>query len=499
MSAEAHTVQNTPKPRPVLTRFLRLLLRLPLMLLRMLRRERVEYEVIEPYSSDRWATFGRDEAPTSTSQNDLGLLPDIQKRIGSVEDLIRNLKREDLVALAENWAARAREKYRAEQERIFAQIYELQIQKELDQAHTAAQEARIKFNDEVSRSRDTLYDLKTQLSEHANELKRFRQENKLQRPSARPESRWWFGGIVAALLLIESLLNGSVLAQGLETGLIGGWGLAIVISFINVIFLGLVIGAWCLRQRNHISLWHRIVGNTGLVVIFVLAIVVNSVVAHYRDESNGPDPENASVRALSSFWQHPLVLNDVTSYLLWVLGIAFWLFATVEGYKMDDPYPQYGKVSERYQNILNSFLARKETETKRLESLRDQLVERLDQRTDSIEQKRYKYHELKEALKHRREEFESAKKLIEDFVDRVSEQHHPINQPLQPGAPPDSFPQRWTVPNPDDTEAGPQIAPFPEQKVEETLNELKETRRSIFELYESARKQFESVQQLVES
>ncbi|MGH7838257.1 MAG: hypothetical protein ACREQC_10615, partial [Candidatus Binataceae bacterium] len=176
----------------------------------------------------------------------------------------------------------------------------VQIHGPLQRAAVAAEDARSAFDVKVSRGKGRLFLLQANLAARSRELKRFKTEHKLDRPSNRPESRWLHWGLVAILLLLEASLNGIFLARGMEFGLIEGVGVASVIAAINV-GAGLAAGLFLLRQKNHRKILHKLAGIALFILYVAAALALNLVVAHYRDALGGADPENAAAQGLRSF------------------------------------------------------------------------------------------------------------------------------------------------------------------------------------------------------
>ena len=68
-----------------------------------------------------------------------------------------------------------------------------------------------------------------------------------------------------------------------------------------------------------------------------------------------PIPTHASEIALKTFTAHPFALAAFQSWILFAMGLFFWLVAAVDGFKMDDPYPGYGKISRKHEEIIQDY------------------------------------------------------------------------------------------------------------------------------------------------
>lgn len=226
------------------------------------------------------------------------------------------------------------------------------------------------------------------------EVNRFRLEEGRNADADYPESRVWHWGILVALVVLESLINGLFFGANVEGGLLAGTSYAVLISVVNVAVLGWVLAA-TVRQIHHRDGRRRIGGMAGLGATLVVAVFWNLFVAHYRDalpydyppapdtvpvaqsvgaqpplaqspatpspttqppiaqspptdsvpEScwRGPDEADADQEALCLFRASPFGLGGFYSYMLLLIGLAMCAAAAMDWYKTDDPYPGYGK------------------------------------------------------------------------------------------------------------------------------------------------------------
>lgn len=209
-----------------------------------------------------------------------------------------------------------------------------------------------------------------------DDLLNFRKENKIRREAHYPESNWQTFGILALALIIESILNGSMLAAGSDGGLIGGVFIALVISIINI-GIGFINGWLFLRYKNHISKLKKIAGSLGSLVFFTITLLFNLLIAHYR-EALVNNPDDAGYVAMEAMRSGLFSINDVQSWLLFALGLIFMILAVYKGYHQDDEYPGYGALSKRKKLAKEEVNGLKEDAIERLESLNDNYQEQLE-------------------------------------------------------------------------------------------------------------------------
>ena len=193
------------------------------------------------------------------------------------------------------------------------------------------------------------------------DFEHFRQENRLTRPpeySHRRNSEWWICGA----FLLEVALNASLLMEVSPYGFMGSFGQMALISLLNVVLLGLAMGA-LLRQAHHVHSGRRLAAILGCLVLLSAGIAFNLLVGHFRDSmqavANAPTAELFVLGddALQRFLAHPLSWDAFQSFLLALLGIAFFCFSGFEWLRRDDPYPGYGQRDRQLQIELRSYAA----------------------------------------------------------------------------------------------------------------------------------------------
>ena len=182
--------------------------------------------------------------------------------------------------------------------------------------------------------------------------------------------KWFFIGLV--MVLIESILNGPLLAQRHELGLLGGGITALLISAANVVFSS-IIGFYS-RFTNHRNFFNKIFGFLLLLGWLIIILVFNFGVAHFRDGVvSNLSWEEAAREAVIKI-QTPLELSSIESWLLILLGCLISLLALLKGYYADDPYPRYGNVERELDKARQNFTHYHTNALEELENTRDEIV-----------------------------------------------------------------------------------------------------------------------------
>lgn len=207
--------------------------------------------------------------------------------------------------------------------------------------------------------------LKAKFDEYTEALRNlaaFKDRNKLTWHPEYPESTIFNFSVIAILLLVETVLNASFFSVAGTSGLLGGIFKALIISLINVAF-GVITGFFILPKINHIDIKKKLWGYFFLATyVILIPIAFNLLVAHYRAALD-INAQQAVTIAFDSFVNGPFNIPNVESWILFALGAIISIIACYDGYKLDDPYPEYGsfhrekeKKKEKYELEKKRFL-----------------------------------------------------------------------------------------------------------------------------------------------
>ena len=230
------------------------------------------------------------------------------------------------------------------------------------------------------------------------DLENFKAEHSLSRDAHYPSSPLLAFGILSILVIVEAGINGVLFADGSDQGLFGGWLEALVLAIANV-GAAFLLGRFLLPQLHRRGLGLRAGAFVLCLAGFVAIGAINLVGAHYRDfrsEAN-PDPaaaiapmneaslapggakpalgpsasrkaakpapgqppssppvpiaqnEKAKEReAIAKLVGAPFELGSFMSFFLFVIGLCGASIAALDGYKLDDPFPGYGRRHRQY-------------------------------------------------------------------------------------------------------------------------------------------------------
>ncbi len=214
---------------------------------------------------------------------------------------------------------------------------------------------------------------RAEYEEAARDLKNFRQRHRLSRVAHYPSSQFahWLWIPVAAI--VETFVGANLLGSVSRGGVIEGWMVAVVLTFVNI-----VLGIWAGRA------WRSTHYGWGFTKLFAyaqggvsaaVALVWNDMAGHVRDvyvmaEKAGAleAPDEAFATAYRTMIERPLPWESLQSAGLALVGIVVFVWTAYKAYTADDTFPGYGPrhrkaeaLRGRYQDDLNDALEDLET------------------------------------------------------------------------------------------------------------------------------------------
>ena len=279
-----------------------------------------------------------------------------------------------------------------------------------------------------------------QYLERQNAITSFRERHRLERPAfvAGPGAKWVAVGVLALLFLLETVLNGALLARLDSGGFLGGIIVAAGISLLNLVVPYLIFAPW-IRQLRHRDWGPKILGILGMVVFLLLFLPFNLAVAHYR--------EAPSSEAISNLLSDPFSLPEFQSWLLFLLGFLFSVFALIDRWKRDDPYPGYSKLQEELNAKRHVFL---DTRRRAMEGVEEERKELRNEVASKRRAVRYAPEEHNSLVTDRRNRIS----LFQDTLDRIEQvartllaEYRNANEATRSSAVPVHFKQKWNIDN----------------------------------------------------
>ncbi|MCY4315970.1 MAG: hypothetical protein OXC66_07625 [Roseovarius sp.] len=184
-------------------------------------------------------------------------------------------------------------------------------------------------------------------------------------------------GIILIVFVIEVVLSGTLFSQKNEMGLIGGMGVAIIISGVNV--LACLLCGLGTRYHNLKSFGSKIFGSLAFLLFLGILAGLNLTVAHFRDALALYEWENAAFQAIISLRENVLGIDSFNSWVVAALGGIVSIVAFIEGLIWYDRHPGFNRIYSEAEQAVISYANEYEQAQKQLRDsynmARDELQE----------------------------------------------------------------------------------------------------------------------------
>lgn len=186
------------------------------------------------------------------------------------------------------------------------------------------------------------------------------------------------------------MFNANFFAEGLSSGLIGGFVYAALLAAINVVgcfFLGKYALPWLVSK----PVAGKVFGACSLVFTVCFMVMVAMSIGHIREQlmaGSASPTRDAWALMQTQFWG----LNDLVSWFLVAMSLGFAIASVFDGLTIDDIYPGYGAVVRRCNSTRDEF----ESE---FEEIREELEDLKQEKLDLINQSFKNLHELIASLR----------------------------------------------------------------------------------------------------
>jgi hypothetical protein len=210
------------------------------------------------------------------------------------------------------------------------------------------------------------------------ELDAFKSTHQLNRDASYPDGAGLFFRYALLLLLVafEGVFNASFFAEGLSTGLLGGFFYAVTLASIDVL-TAFILGKTAVRWCFHIKPAFKAFGFIALAASLCMTAFNALAIGHLRNaillESPTPTKD-----ALETLLLNPTGFNDLMAWVLFFVTVGFGIAAMIDGLFIDDLYPNYGNVSRRAKTAIDEFEEEFEDVREELEEIKQENMDALD-------------------------------------------------------------------------------------------------------------------------
>lgn len=241
---------------------------------------------------------------------------------------------------------------------------------------TAVGDAETNFMAEINNWNGILANARNDLRLVREEFEDFRKENGLKRTMHGGGGLLQWIAVALSILVLESAMNSYFFAGLLESGYVGGFVFASVISIVNI---GVAtIAAWASRNSNHCRVWRKLFGIVAFLIGAFFALGFNFFVAHFRNVVEAGEPwKKAAGFAIERLFTNPLGLESIEAWILGMVGVLLAIVAGLKTYHSCDPYPGYGRVWRKMWGARAAYAQRNEEAIKAVTETRNKSVEDL--------------------------------------------------------------------------------------------------------------------------
>jgi hypothetical protein len=372
--------------------------------------------------------------------------------------------------------------------RAYAQrLIGFSVASEFTNLQIAARDTLARLRAADHRAEAELGPLKEEYIGRRDDLHDFRLKHRLKRVARTPARRWTTFGLLSLVVAGESILNGFLFAKGSEFGLVGGVGIAIVISLVNVAF-AFLLGLGPARLIN-IRYWllkpiALFITTAGLVTL----VLFHAFAAHYRDAIAAVGQAKGMDRAITTLNSSPWQLSEINSYYLFGFGILCAFLAFYKGCRFDDPYPFYGQRSRAAAEAREDYSDTHAELFEHLQEIKDETIQQLSEgitRIPLFPQQAANIRAQRSALI---ETFRGYEAAVVTAANQLLSKYRDENRRSRKDAPPVHFDRSWMVPHSflNSTEVQKLLADHDDSEIEinTALRELRQLSQEVIDEYE---------------
>ena len=301
---------------------------------------------------------------------------------------------------------------------------------------------------EVHQGDNELFQIKNVVVASMADLNRFKERHKITRQAHVPESTWLIWGVVLALFFLEAIMNGAFFSGGLEGGFLEGMAIAVGIAFLNV-FLAFGVGLFVARFLVYRNYFVKLLAFIGVVADLIIAAFINLGVAKFRDALSSSDPETALVETFSGspleLFMSVSELAGFQSFLLIGVGFLFHIIALFDGFKLDDPYPFYGKYWRKMTESQSEYAETAEYLINDLTTVRDETIKEMQSSSRSISSTRQAYLRAKQFGDQNLYRYSVYLEWLQSTANQLLKIYREENIKFRSDSPPHYFSEDWFI------------------------------------------------------
>lgn len=318
---------------------------------------------------------------------------------------------------------------------------ELALLQSVSQIGVSSRTAVSDFKTVVANALNRLANSRDAIADSYVELRDFRAEHDIRRPAHRATSGVAGMGYILLAWALESGLNAVLLRQNDAMGLLGGVIAAAAIGALNV-GLSAVVGRLVWPRTHHRASLQKALGWGGITLWLGFIALWNWGAAHYRDAkvAGAAMPEVEALGMLGGG------LDSIYSWALFIAGLAFAVMAALSAYRMDDPYPGYGRVARRHDERCDVYADDVEAATEELKRVRDEAIDEAVGVRTELDRQQAERGQILAARSAFLRRFEEYSAQLEVIANALLQDYRTSNRAARTTPAPETFASRWPLP-----------------------------------------------------
>ena len=198
-------------------------------------------------------------------------------------------------------------------------------------------------------------------------LEAYRNKHGTIGPPDDPKNAIYMLGVILIVFVIEVALSGTLFAEKNTMGLVGGMGIAFIISGVNVV--ACLLCGFGARYVNLRSFGSKIFGTLTFLLFLGIFAGLNLMVAHFRDALELYEWDEAAFQAITGFRENVFGIDSFKSWVVAAFGGIVSVIAFIEGLIWYDRHPGFNRTFNAGEDAVSSYARKYEQAQNQLEEL----------------------------------------------------------------------------------------------------------------------------------
>ena len=307
------------------------------------------------------------------------------------------------------------------------------------------------------------------------EYKYFRETNGLENRTAKmTTSTGTFIRILLILIMVvsETYFNGTYLAKGSTQGLIGGVFEAATFAILNIGF-SIILTVYVIKQIARRGMAWKLIGLIGIVGWLATVIVINLMLAHFREASSlSIFEEGVGADLINQILSNPLGLTQLESWMLFGVGMLFATITLVDVITFSDIYPGYTKVQKKWDEFTDDYKDEYDALKEELDDIKEEYANVLKAIGNSLSARLQHLDHIMSGRTRLQVLYDGHHELLQRAANALFSYYYEANRAARTDAAPERFNKRYIVAKMV-LSSGKTIQPREAQKIKDRIAEGK--------------------------